>query len=185
MTLLESTLNDTPFVTVRGGHIQSLGDPDEQGRYRYVLVKKGTIEPEPSGTSTSIPPEPLLPAPTDTPQWHVSKAFRDRVWKYAFWDEGWEEGAERITYPTAGTALVIADRMADIAGDPFVAPATDGSLILLWKFEDRSSVEVYIDPDEDHPTWASVIEGGAVDEITLEDDGSLVALLKDRASRPT
>ena len=195
MKLFEPTTEGRAFVNVHGKHLQALSNLDEQGRFQCVWVKWGAIpetEPrKPSDTSTSLPPEPPvlhnIPLDVEIPRWRVSKAFRDRLWKFTKWSRGWdgeEEGAERIAYPTAGTALAITGRMMDIAGEPFIAPATDGSLVLVWKFEDRSSVEVYVEPDEERPTWASVTEGGAVDEVTLKDDDSLTALLKDRASRP-
>lgn len=105
----------------------------------------------------------------------------ERLRELASLAPGWDGAdADPIEYSTAFSALVIAVRMSKHTADPSVAPMVDGSLILRWTFEDGAALEIVIEEGEDFPTYAMIERVGEVEELALEDEAALIALLVQR-----
>lgn len=113
----------------------------------------------------------------------VPPLFVSRILEFALWEVGWDgEDAARIEPLAAINAIRLATKMLDVADEPIAAPSPDGSLALLWDFADGSSIEVYIDSDEEEPTWAGLITvDRPVEELTLDGAPALRSVLRERA----
>ena len=91
---------------------------------------------------------------------------------------GWDgDDADPIDYSTAFSALVIALQMSRHAADPSVAPMVDGSLILRWTFEDGAALEIVVEEGEALPTYAMLSRDGVVEELAIDGEATLRALL--------
>lgn len=109
-----------------------------------------------------------------------SLQFFQRLLKFTSWAPNWDgQGADHVPIELAMEALEIAQASMPVAGEPFVAPATDGSLLLQWDFSDSSRVELFV---EEPGKWDSVtlVEGGQVREIEISGLRDLLRLLYER-----
>ena len=111
----------------------------------------------------------------------LSEAFMARLLELASWGPGWDgDDADPIGALTAFAALTIAFKMsAYVYSEPSVAPMVDGTLILLWSFENGVALEIVIEADGRFPSYAMLSKpDGVVEELALADDATLSALLE-------
>ena len=94
-------------------------------------------------------------------------------------ERGWDgDDADPVSSATAITAIsIIAEMLVYASSWPHVAPIADGSLSLLWTFDD-STIEIIIEPGEAFPSYAMRSPRvGVLEEVTLESSGTLRDLL--------
>ena len=112
----------------------------------------------------------------------VSMEFQQRIMEFVSWLPDWSgHSSERIDCKLATHALSIASEMRRIAGEPFVAPTVDGTLLLQWDFDNDTSIEVYVESDSQFPESAVVDAGGEVSDVRLSSTRDLKRLLRKHA----
>ncbi len=111
---------------------------------------------------------------------HLSQKFIRRLFTFVSWLSDWdEEGADRIGVEVAAKAHSLAEEALAYAAEPHIAPARDGSLLLLWEFSDGSSVEYYVEGSENTGV-AVLVSGLGVQEVELSSRWDLFRLLAQR-----
>ncbi len=111
----------------------------------------------------------------------LSDEFTTRLLRFVSWKPGWDgDEATPVTVETATRALTIARSTLAVGPEPFVAPAADGSLLLVWDLP-NADVELFVRGDD----WeaAALTRGETVTEEPVHSVGDVVALLR-RARRP-
>lgn len=109
----------------------------------------------------------------------VSMELQQRVMEFVSWLPDWSgHSSERIDCKLATHALSIASDMGRIAGEPFVAPTADGTLLLQWDFDNDTSIEVYVESDSQFPESAVVDAEGEVSDVKLSSTRDLKRLLR-------
>lgn len=118
--------------------------------------------------------------PDREPPWLPNVPFMERLLRFTSWSPNWDgDGAAHIDVRTAIKALVTAQACGVIAGDAFVAPSPDGSLLLQWDFRDGSTVELFI--EESGFESAVIVKETEVKEVPLTGLSDLRRLLYQRA----
>ena len=118
-------------------------------------------------------------APSDIPE---KSPIQEKIDELVLLGEDWDsEGAEAIPDEVAKRAGGIAESVSDIAGDPFIAPAPDGSVFLEWEFPSKASIAIFVE-DEVFPPAASVKIGGKVHRVRINSE-RLRLILKGLQSR--
>lgn len=124
----------------------------------------------------------FAPVPPDSSEANLSWRILRRAMRFVSWRKDWHaEGAERIRWEVAVRALKIADQMKPIAGEPFLGPATDGSLLLKWRFGEETSVEVYVENDAEFPDCVVTSKGREVVDEDLAGEAHLGMILSTNA----
>ena len=108
--------------------------------------------------------------------------MRARLLRFVALEPGWDGAlSEPVARSTVVRACALARSLRDVVPDPFVTPATDGSLLLQWDFTDGASIEVYVSADQPAPDSAAVVIDSIVHEVTLDGDITLRGILEARA----
>ena len=112
----------------------------------------------------------------------LSRDFWERLLRFVEWAPGWDgHGAEHIDYPTAAYAGSVAEQTLEVAPEPVVAPAGDGSLLLEWSLQNGVRVEVFV--QQSSLDSAAVVQTGQVDEVPLTGVEDLLAVLREATAR--
>lgn len=111
----------------------------------------------------------------------LSQEFRARVSRFLSLQAGWDGfGSLPIAEATAGWASEIARQMLHVAGEPRISPASTGELLMVWKFDDGTEIEVFVDKEQSVPSVAVLARDDDVYEVPLEQLSDLTSLLKHR-----
>lgn len=105
----------------------------------------------------------------------LSNDFWTRVLKFTSWSESW--GGEPIPFDVAKRAAEIAESALELAPEPFVAPANDGSLLLQWDFPNGRTFEYFIEDIESWEPGALTVDG-VVHEMPVSSQDELLQLLR-------
>ena len=106
-----------------------------------------------------------------------------RAMGFVDWLEAWDgQGAKRITRDVAIRSIEIANLVKHIAGEPFLAPAGDGSIQMKWRFGDDSSISVYVESDAAFPDCFVMNQQGDIAVDDLRDDRHLLSLLEEHSA---
>lgn len=109
----------------------------------------------------------------------LSREILSNALRFVSWLPDWDgEAAERVDPELALNALDIANRMSPVAGEPKVAPAIDGSLLLEWDFAGGSTIEVFVETAGIFPDCAVLEDGDLIEEIELSNGDDLQSLLR-------
>lgn len=118
----------------------------------------------------------------------LSAELVKRAHRFARRGPNWDGlGAEPITMPIADHTLDIARQMRDVAGEPFLAPAGDGSIQMLWSFDGDVSFSVFVDDALRFPDSYVVDAAGEISSGDLDGAADLKSQLqaRSRAVEPT
>lgn len=112
----------------------------------------------------------------------LSDEFRTRLSRLLSLDAGWDGiGSLPITEETANWASEIARQMLVVTGEPKVSPASTGELLLVWKFDDGTEVEVFVDEGRGVPSVGVLARGDDIYEVPLSQLSDLTVLLRHRS----
>ena len=111
----------------------------------------------------------------------LSAEFRARLGRLLSLEAGWDGiGSLPIAEETADWASEIARQSLRVAGEPNLSPASTGELLLVWKFEDGTEVEVFVDEGHSAPSVGVLARGDDIYEVPLRHLSDLTLLLKHR-----
>jgi len=115
-----------------------------------------------------------IPSPTP-----ASAAFRERIDEIVALEPNWDlAGAEPISAATGKMVLQVAEAVLDLAAEPFVGPAPDGTVLLQWTMADGRVIDAYV--GEEWPEFVMVDDSGEVVEVEIPEPEALRRQLKSR-----
>ena len=174
-TAFTASLNVHPYTTA----LRMTAEPKIVSAVMLTEVRIG----EYNNIEHTYPRRVAFQSETSAQRW-LSATFWSSLVDFLGWDENWDGlGASKITMRTATQAALVAELALEIASEPFVAPAGDGSLMLEWELPNGAVVGVFI-PGGDDEAWeaASVTRNEQVVEHDIRSAPDLVDLLRRAAA---